>query len=79
MNEREGLIFFGGGEQNWGRGGGGGGGGRGGGGGGGGGGGEANQLEREVFEIFWMKGWCFPCTPIVGNPAFPDLHPFSGS
>ena len=47
--------------------------------GGGGGRGEANQLEREVFEIFWMKGWCFPCTPIVGNPAFPDLHPFSGS
>ena len=66
MNEREGLIFFGGGEQNWGRG-------------AGGGRGEANQLEREVFEIFWMKGWCFPCTPIVGNPAFPDLHPFSGS
>ena len=66
MNEREGLIFFGGGEQNWGRG-------------GEGGRGEANQLEREVFQIFWMKGWCFPCTPIVGNPAFPDLHPFSGS
>ena len=64
MNEREGLIFFGGGEQNWGR---------------GGGRGGANPLEREVFEIFWMKGWCFPCTPIVGNPAFPDLHPFSGS
>ena len=64
MNEREGLIFFGGGEQNWGR---------------GGGQGGANQLERGVFEIFWMKGWCFPCTPIVGNPAFPDLHPFSGS
>ena len=46
---------------------------------GGGGRGGGDQLEREVFEIFWMKGWCFPCTPIVGNPAFPDLHPFSGS